>query len=210
MRLSRRNLPCRRATMMAVARRLTWDAFHDHQPMTMEEMMLRAVAMGGGGLFLCSRLFLTALAHAGRELAVRFEVGGRSYIRLYRADPISGRFVRQASSIPTTPSLTIDCTAEEWAAIAPHLEAWDISHLLRAVAAQAPLYRRQQTILRQAGPSHRHSDYPLPPLSLAASGIPLLHLSEAEMDLATEHSYYHRLATTLRKGVSYASSTSRP
>lgn len=197
MRLSRRNLPCRRATMMAVARRLTRAVFHDHQPMTMEEMMLRAVAMGGGGPFLALRLFLTALAHAGRELAVRFEVAGQSYIRLYRANPISGRFVRQASSIPTTPCLTIDCAAEEWETLRPHLDAWEISHLLRALAAQAPLSRRQQTILRQAGPSHRHGNYPLPPLSPAACGIPLLHSTEAEMDLWTEYAYYRRLAEAM-------------
>lgn len=199
MRLSRRNLPCRHAAMMAMARRLTWAVFHDHQPMTMEEMMLRAVAMGGGGLFLSLRLFLTALAHAGRELVVRFDAGDQTSIRLYRADPISGRLLRQASSIPTTPCLTIDCAAEEWAAMAPHLEGWDTSHLLRALAAQAPLSRRQQTILRQAGPSHRHGNYPLPPLSPAACGIPLLHLTETDMDLATEYGYYHRLATTLHK-----------
>lgn len=200
MRLSRRNLPCRHAAMMAMARRLTWAVFHDHQPMTMEEMMLRAVAMGGGGLFLSLRLFLTALAHAGRELAVRFDAGDQTSIRLYRADPISGRLLRQVSSIPTTACLTIDCAAEEWETPRLHLEAWEISHLLRVLAAQAPLSRRQQMILCQAGPTiHRHSDYPLPPLSLAASGIPLLHLTETDMDLATEYGYYHRLATTLHK-----------
>jgi len=197
MRLRRCNLPIRRAAMMAVARRLTWAVFHDHQPMTMEEMLLRTVAMGGGGLFLSSRLFLTALAHAGRELAVRFEVGGQSYIWVYRADPLRGRFRRDGTSIPTSPVLIVDCVAEEWAAMAPHLEGWDISHLLRALAAKAPLSRRQQTILRQAGPSHRHGNYPLPPLSPAACGIPLLHSTEAEMDLWTEYAYYRRLAEAM-------------